>query len=339
MTHIDANGHAHRPTGEGGGQFTSKATSAPIGSLTHEQINRAQKTMENTARKVVRTYRIDESNVEDIVQDSWIQLLAREDNKGDLSKRIDESAFLKHVANIRGTKYGEGGRYGMRSEDAKARRELFDREDAFKSDNGRAMNNAERNAAAEDIRMNMFSPGTRPKADFHQPFTLMSLDAPVVSGGSGGEDSTLGDVIEADLGAEEPDERTQREERASHLLHDLNNEWVTKGDARKEIWNILTTSRSAPAVKRGSMKVVEGREAKRLVADAGGVNALTNAWLDGEITEEQEEALFSPFTGSEEGSPLNFEERELVVDVLDEHQGRAEAIWNASVLAASTSNV
>lgn len=352
MTQIDALGNAHKSAGSpGGGQFTSKTTSAPTVALSNDKIREATNTIERSARALVNSYRLDSDTADDIVQDTWVHLLDRNSRHGDIEKRASERQFLTLATKTLGTRYGEGSRFGLRSEDYKARRMLQEREAAFETDNGRKMSNSERRAAAEDIRMNGFKAGSRPKSDFHLQMSLNSLDAPA------GEDRTLGDVV-AETHLDGTDvEYDEQERRASHALLAMAEGNGTKNDARKEIWNIVSIRSGAPKVTPGTLNRKQAAHVRRVVENAGGATALAHRWEDGKASEDEEAALFAPFnrgagliaadrdakaragedvSGIDVPADLTTTDKLRVVDLMDEYPSMADRIWAAGLSAAAS---
>lgn len=339
-THTDQLGNARHTagsTGGIGGQFAAKNHSAPTdtlsdlvvetpkrsSALTTEAIRESQQIMERTASQIVRSYRISSDTVDDIVQDSWVHLLERDGRHGDFDERATERKFLNLTARTLATRYGNDARFGLRSEDFAARRQLRAEQAQFSAANGRKMSPLETEALAGKIRME-FPAGARPKPDFFREISQISLDVPVSS--VNGNATTLGDTIEQDDALAFDD----LEDEAAIALHAVENRIATKDDVRKDMWRIMSLRfDGAPQTVSGSLDARAVTNYRRLVNKSGGVHKVALNWLDGMASSEQEAALFAPF------GDIDSRQRQLVVDVLDANPQFADRIWQSGLAAAS----
>lgn len=332
-THLDQHGHAHKPAGTSqGGQFAAKHNSAPTSALeapkrsselTAEAIRDAQDVLTRTARAVTRSYRgVDASTAEDVVQDSWVHLLDRDTRLEDIAQRVGEPKFLNLTARTLATRYGHDARFGLRSEDFKARRQLRAAQDEFYLKHGRNMKPSEIEAEANRIRES-FKAGARPKPDFYVQTSQLSLD---VTHGEGSAETSLGDTL---VHADQPGFDDQ-EDAAALALHDLENKNRTKDDVRKDMWRIMSTRfDGAPQPVRESLDKKAVAAHRKVVRDAGGAGALSLRWLDGEATAAESAALFAPF------GELDARQQYAVFEVLDENPSMADNLWNAGMAAAA----
>lgn len=321
------------------GQFTDKRNTAPAnqlvadevltgpdtptnaGVLTEDAIRASQATLKATALSITRSFNIDESNADDIVQDSWLHLLERDTRKGDIVARASEKPFLNLTARKYGNNYGNDARFGLRSEEFSARRRFREAEITFERDNGRKMRPSEREKLADEVRLS-YPAGRRPKADYWRQISQLSLDVNVGDDDGG---TRFGDLLEAgsDIGFDD------QEDAAAAELHAYEGGEKSKDDVRKDMWRVMTIRfDDAPQAIRGSLDPAEVKSHKSLVKNAGGARMLALAWLDGETTEAQEAALFAPF------GDIDNKQRQRVVDVLDENPKFADHLW-ASVLTAA----
>lgn len=337
-THIDVHGSARHSAGTAGGrggQYAAKTNSAPVDALTEdvvdapkrsseltaEAIRESQQIMSRTAHQITRSFRIDASNADDIVQDSWVELLEREERLGDLADRVKERAFLNLTARSRANKYGNDARFGLRSEDFRARRELRALAEEFAAENGRKMTPSEYEQAAGEIRMS-YKAGQRPKPDFFKEISQLSLDVTISDDGA----TSLGDTLEA----ETVHGFDAQEDAAAMALHGLENDVASKDAIRNDMWRIMSLRvQDAPQPVAASIDADVAGAHRRLVNRAGGAHKLALAWLDGETTKEQEEALFAPF------GELDWHGREAVLDVLEASPKYADRLWASSLAAAS----
>lgn len=342
---IDHSGTARHNKGAAGGrggQYATKVNSTPSESLTEneshkkssaltaEAIRESQRILERTARSITRSYRIDPTHAEDIVQDSWVHLLERDKRYGDIEDRASETPFLNLVARKFATDYSNDKRFGLRSEDFSARRLLRAQASEFRAEHGRKMTPSEYQAAAEEIRMS-FPSGSRPKVDFYKEITQISLDAAVGKGGDSDTKTTRIDL----LSSPESSDIDEQEVASAHALHRLNNaadKRVSdiKNDIRSDIWRVVSTRVvGAPQPRRGSINKVSAAKHRQTVKKYGGAMRLGEAWREGETTPEQDDALFAPF------GDLDNKQRELVIEVLNGNSRFADHIWNSSLTAAA----
>lgn len=334
-THIDPKGtvrHAAGSAGSKGGQFANKQDFAPTGALTEDTpkrssqlttaaIRESQQIMERTARQITRSFRIDEENAKDIVQDSWVHLLERDTRHGDITERVGEKPFLNLTTRKFANNYGNDARFGLRSEDFRARRELRALAEKFVEENGRKMTPNEYEAAAGEVRMS-FPPSARPKPEFFREISQLSLDHTISDDGA----TTLGDTLVAG----EPDTWDHQEDAAALALHGLENKLASKAEVRKDMWRIMSLRVvGAPQPAAGTLTRKTANSHRRLLEEAGGAHAVALAWLDGDATEEQEAALFAPF------GELDQRQRMAVLDVMDATPGFADRIWSAGLVAAT----
>lgn len=340
-THIDTLGHARHSagtTGGRGGQFATKTNDAPTDSLTAEPdlttpkrssqlttdaIRESQQILTRTAAQITRSFRIDPTNAQDIVQDSWVHLLERDSRHGDIADRVTERAFLNLTARKYGNDYGNDARFGLRSEDFRARRELRAHAERFAAEKGRKMTPDEYAAAAGEIRMS-YKPGQRPKPDFYKEISQLSIDVTISDDGA----TTLGDTLEAGAAVG----FDHQEDAAASALHNLENNGTSKDAVRDDIWRIMSLrTAGAPQPVTGAVAASDAATHRRLVTRAGGAHKLALAWLDGDLDESGPEAaaLFAPF------GDIDNKQRERVVDVLDAKPEYADRLWASGLAAAS----
>lgn len=332
-THLDQHGHAHKPAGSpDGGQFTTRRNDAPTSTLgaldapklsselTAEAIRGAQDVLTRTARAITRSFRIDETNAEDIVQDSWVHLMERDTRKSDIAARMSEKAFLGLTARKYGNNYGNDARFGLRSEDFRARREIRAREDAFYEANGRKFTPTERETIADEIRMS-FPAGGRPRPDFYKEISQLSLDVPL------SKSVTYADtLIHEDRAGFDA-----QEDAAALALHTFENKQATKNDILKDMWRIMTTRHEGtPQPVPNTVSKRSARTARTVMKSSGGVHTVSLLWLDGESTQAQTDALFAPF-----GKNLTAMQQQQVFNILDDNPTMADNLWAASLTAAT----
>lgn len=331
MTTSDIHGNLHKDSGVvGAGQFSEKLNSAPAGTLTREEVLESNGIITRTAKAVVRGFRIDASNAEDVAQDAWVDLLKRKTRtnpqtrqKEDVTPRdlVKDPKLLNLITRtIAKRDYTLGGFDGLRHEDFRARRMLQEAEAEFVAQSGRKMTADERAAAANEIRLRAFAPQRRPREDFHVEYKRVPID---ISSEDGGE--TLADT----LVAEEPLGFDDQEDAAAMALHEVENGNASKLDVRRDVWKIVSIRNGAPQVVPRSVSGNAAREHRKLVDAAGGAHALTQKWLDGLTTGAQEDALFAPY------GELDDAAREKVAEVLDDHPGFADHLWGEALKAAS----
>lgn len=340
-THIDPHGHARHSagtTGGRGGQFATKVNDAPTGSLldeppalapkrsselTAEAIRESQQILSRTAAQITRSFRIDPTNAQDIVQDSWVHLLERDGRHGDIAARASERAFLNLTARKYGNDYGNDARFGLRSEDFRARRELRARADVFREQQGRKMTPDEYAAAADEIRMS-FKAGQRPKPDFYKEISQLSLDVTISDDGA----TTLGDTLES-TGSDGFDDQ---EDAAAIALHNLESKGQSKESIRDDIWRIMSLrAGDAPQPVAGSLTEDDVVAHRRCINRAGGAHKVALDWLDGTLPDSSPEvaALFAPF------GDIDNKHRVSVVDVLDATPKYADRLWASGLASAA----
>lgn len=339
--------HAAGTSASRGGQFAAKHNAAPTGALlddtsaptspqptraailTAEAIRASQEALTRVATSVTQSYRIDATNAEDIVQDSWVHLLERDERRGDIADRVGEKSFLGLVARKYAANYGNDHRFGLRSEDFSGRRTLRAKTAEIEATTGRKMTKTEYEALADEIRES-FPAGRRPRVGYHVELSQLSLDVPVSSTDPGS--ATLGDTLadEGGIGFH-GNGFDQQEDAAALALHNLENQRAAKDDIRRDMWRILSTRiDGAPQPVRGSLDATAANRAKRTVAAAGGALELATKWSYAETTPEQEEALFAPF-----GPDLDNAGRQGVFNVLESNPTYADRIWISGISAAT----
>lgn len=340
-THIDSLGHARHSagtTGGRGGQFATKTNDAPASSLsdepttlapkrsselTAEAIRESQQILTRTAAQITSSFRIDPTNAQDIVQDAWVHLLERDSRHGDIAERASERAFLNLTARKFGNNYGNDARFGLRSEDFRARRELRARADKFREEQGRKMTPDEYAAAADEVRMS-YKPGQRPKPDFYKEISQLSLDVTISDDGS----TTLGDT----LSEAEAVDYDEQEHAAAVALHGLENNGQSKESIRDDIWRIMSLrTEDAPQPVAGSLTEPQVATYRRIVTRAGGAHKVALDWLDGALDADSPEAvaLFAPF------GALDRSQCARVVDVLDATPKYADRLWASGLASAA----
>ena len=338
MTIPDEYGNIHRPAGSpgaSGGQFAGKVNTPPaqlldegqVATLIEEreraaafddQVRYAHSTMAATAATMASSFRIDPTNADDITQDAWVDLLRR--NK-ELKELVTQKSLLRLVARtIANRDYTVGGQHGLRHEDFQALRVLKEAEAAFKEEHGRPMTKNERETAADEIRLSM-PPGRRPKANYYIERGSISLDAPLGDDDGSTYGSTF--VAEEQLGYD------TQEDSAAESLHHVTEGAITKEDARRDIWRIVSIRNGAPAVRRDSVKPDTARAYRQLVARSGGAHALAQRFFDGLTSAEEDAALFAPF------GDIDVNARDRACEVLDGHPAYADQLWSQALESAT----
>lgn len=339
MTTIDALGNRHQSAGTpGGGQFATKANSAPAALLTQEEVDElidrreaeaardvkvawADDVMRRTALAVTKSFRIDTGNADDITQDAWHDLLKR--SKG-LDELIQDKPLLQLVSRTIGNRdYSVGGQHGLRYEDFRALRVLREKEQEFRIANGRSMTKLEREEAANEIRMSLPA-GRRPKPDFHVTRGTISIDAPIK-----GSDSDNPTTYGASLVAEEHLPFDRQEDAAADLLHAVDEGTTTATNARRDVWRVVAIRSGAPSVSARSLSSALATKHKKVVEASGGAHALAQRFIDGDATAAEADSLFAPF------GDIDQEDRMKVANVFDDHPSFADHLWGEAVKVAA----
>lgn len=237
-----------------------------------------------------------------------------------------------------------------RHEYIKARKELAAAEANHHVEHGRGFTTEERQAAAEQIRM-QWPAKSRPRADFYVKDTFVSFDAPT---GADDAAATIGDLTEAPAYLQQHQEDTSDENAGFALgelrmAEDADTRAKEKGAAkpsnasemraaiRSSIWNdvIVTGSNDLPVppVREQHIAHEDAKRARRIVKEAGGPAALVTRWLDKDpsITAEQERALFAPF--APEDLPLS--RLEAAALAFDDRPQFADRLWGDALATAT----
>lgn len=294
------------------------------------------------------------AGADDAVQDAFESMLKQAAEQGrDLNEIFGSDEHRGLRARIINTTAGwqhPDVQNKVRHEYIKARKELAEAELRHHDQHGRGFTLEERQAAAEQIRM-QWPAKSRPRADFYVKDTFVSFDAPT---GTDDSAATVGDLTPAPaylsqqpddgsdenagfaLGeirmAEEADERA----KAKGATRPGNAAQIRKA-IRSSVWNdvIVTGSNDLPVprVQERRISRADAAQINRTIRDAGGAAALAARWLDKDptITREQERALFAPFA-PDELPPSRLEAAALA---LDDRPHFADRLW-ADALATAT---
>lgn len=328
MTLIDAYGNHHTSVGQAGaGQFSTKNNSAPAGQLEpfEDDVKRAQETIEQVAKAASRNYRFDQHTTQDIIQESWVDLLNRRKPLSELIQE-DNKNLLKLVTRTIATRHSVGAQHGFRHEDFQARRELRDDEDLFEDTNGRRMTKSERESAAERIRMSRPA-GRRPKPDFYIQRSTFSIDAALDASESDGRN--FADLLENP----EPTPADESSSAAYALWDYENSDKATRAKIREDVWRLATESVGAPQPSPGALTDRSRIEASRAVIRStdGGAAGAAGRWLDGTSPDDEADALFAPFSGQD----LSMHDRDRVAQALLRHPAYAQKLWESAMTTAS----
>lgn len=328
MTLIDAHGNHHTSAGTvGAGQFTAKNNSAPTGldDPSREDVARAHATIEQVAKAVSRKYRFDQQVTQDIIQDSWLDLLKRRKPLGELLQDSNKNQ-LKLITRTVASWHSVGAQHGLRHEDFQARRDLRDEEALFEDAHGRRMTKSERENAAEQIRMSRPA-GRRPKPDFYIQRSTMSIDAPLDA--NDGDGRVFADTLESP----EPGPADEDSSAAYALWDYENSDKAVRSKIREDVWRLATESVGAPQPRPGAITDRKHADtARKVIRDAdGGAAGAAGRWLDGEGTEDEAEALFAPFAGQVE----SMHDRDKVAQAVLRHPAYAQKLWESAMATAS----
>lgn len=304
------------------GRFSAKETGAPevgVGVATLDRPDRAPTTtedradaikalalLERAAKIFARRYNFTDETRQDLVQEALVELL-ESGVAGSVRAIIDNPRFATHVVKTAAARYvharvrGDGP--DVRGEDMKARALLRKAMDARELDQGRPMHSSEIRGLADEIRMELFAPGHRPKEDFYITDRHVSLDAP-----QGTSDLSLADSLHAvdtrspfavddsaianlvdglSLGKDDGDLTAADGTRISR---------VTPGEVKGEAWNHFAAANDAPTAIPKSLTRRQGVDAGNVIGEyRGGLIQMCADWRSGETDERANSALFAPF--------------------------------------------
>lgn len=96
---------------------------------------------------------------------------------------------------------------------------------------------------------------------------------------------------------------------------------------RRQAWTMVAPN--APQPCQASLGVDRAARARATIFAGGGLNSVVNRWYDGDATDEETDALFSPF------GDLDHTQRADVARVLRSHPGAAAPLWDSTVTVAT----
>lgn len=296
------------------------------------------------------------AGADDAVQDAFESILTRAASQGqDLNDLFGSDEHRGLRARVISTTAGwqhPDVQNKERHEYIKARKELASAETKHHAEHGRGFTGEERQAAAEQIRM-QWPAKSRPRADFYVKDTFVSFDTPT---GDDATAATIGDLTEAPAYLQQHEEDTS-DENAGFALGELrmaeeadlrakekgevrsSNAAEMRAAVRSSVWNdvIVTGSNDLPVppVREQHIPKEEASRARRIVKEAGGPGALVARWLDKDpsVTPEQEHALFAPFS-PETLPPSRLEAAALA---FDDRPQFADRLWGDALAAATRS--
>lgn len=353
---INAFNPDEHPRNADNGQWAKKRNSAPVALLTDDEIeariaaseNRRQFNAEiedtaglfnKMAQKAVGTYRLDPTAADDIVQDSFVDVLkrrkSREEGDAGLRELMAERNLMARVAQTIGVSwYSPTAAEGLRHEDTGALRELDEKERQFETQHGRRMTKTEREQLADEIRMSR-PPGRRPKPGYHNRITALSLD---MGSDHDSNESTIADTLAGgsavtfDTTAGPAPAFDEIDDQAAVMLHALENRKATRQQIQAQAWSLAVASRGGAEPIEGCVEPNSATKHRKAVEAAGGISVVANRWLDGDATDAETEALFAPF-----GGEYQSDEAYTTAELLAERGGNiATSLWLGALKTAST---
>ena len=299
-----------------GGQFAAhNRDDAAVGLTAPRRINAAT---ELTGAEALRIARMQAGNAgswrggtvvetDDIAQDAIVSVLITVRNAGGFGLNPGVLTAAARSAISRSFQ----DTVQLHHDDLKALR-LFDTQrESVEQFQGRHLTDDELDGLAADIREDWPNPRHRPTVGFNRRrVTTASVDE---------DPSLLADV------ADQSNEMAPTS-AGDDLADALDDGRVTKAEARLRLWNALADSNDIPLVARSSMTEREIKAVKQAMKDSGGVEALVQAHLAGNTSENS--ALFAPF------GLTTTRARDRIAEFLLERPAVADRLW-ASALAGA----
>jgi len=176
-----------------------------------------------------------------------------------------------------------------RSEDSRAQVVFREREAEAEQKLNRRLTGAEAEAIAAEISASM-PPTRRPSAGFQRPRQVVPWDKLTQATQKNMEHSMSTSAVEVNT-----------QEFAAGSAGEQAEKLVDQGgrsgfvQARRLAYDVMAEKIGGPPVARGTVTEYSAQASRKVLADAGGVRAVVNAWRAGDTTTEQEKALFVPF--------------------------------------------
>ncbi len=176
-----------------------------------------------------------------------------------------------------------------RSEDSRAQVVFRERESEAEQKLNRRLTETEAEAIAAEIRASML-PKRRPSPGFQRPRQVVPWDKLTQTTQENMEHSMSAAAVEVN-----------EQEFAAGSAGEQAEKLVDRGgrsgfvQARRLAYDVMAEKIGGPAIARGTVTEYSAQASRKVLADAGGVRAVVNAWRAGDTTTEQEKALFVPF--------------------------------------------
>ena len=176
-----------------------------------------------------------------------------------------------------------------RSEDSRAQVVFREREAEAEQKLNRRLTETEAGAIAAEISASML-PKRRPSPGFQRPRQVVPWDKLTRATQENMEHSMSTSAVEVNT-----------QEFAAGSAGEQAEKLVDQGgrsgfvQARRLAYDVMAEKIGGPPVARGTVTEYSAQASRKVLADAGGVRAVVNAWRAGDTTTEQEKALFVPF--------------------------------------------
>ncbi len=213
----------------------------------------------------------------------------------------------------------------VRSEDHRAQVVFREREAEAEQKLHRRLTGAEADAIAAEISASM-PPKRRPSPGFHRPKKIVSWDS---------QTRATQENIEHSVSERSAVEVNEQEftagsagEQAEMLVAQGGRSGFVK--ARRLAYDVMAEKIGGPPVARGTVTEYSAQNSRKVLADAGGVREVVDAWRAGDATAEQEKALFVPF--KVDGATST---RKAVSATLVASGAYADDVWASAMTAAT----
>ncbi|MGO1851811.1 MAG: hypothetical protein ACTH0V_00195 [Microbacteriaceae bacterium] len=313
-----------------------------------------QRRVREMTRRHVRRTGVDESRVDDIAQQSVVEMLERLAKKRRETDTTTDAGMYRSIIEHGGllnqcinsvTQWERFDPKQIRHEEVNAYRQLQEAEQEFEQANHRPMTAKERDAEAERIRVQEFPAGRRPRIGYQRVhFTTVSLDAPVGRDGDDGlqlSDVAADDVDYGTVGRIGDDRDNPVLQRVTQREHDAYDKVAGDrpvstaaqprakyGLSEDRAWSVWAEGTGLPPVAR-PLNAEQSARVKDAVSNyPGGAAGMARDYRNGDIDERTAAPLFAPF-----GRLSAREEDELCVSFAH-YDHAAERLWAAAVSEA-----
>jgi len=211
-----------------------------------------------------------------------------------------------------------------RSEDHRAQVVFQEREAEAEQKLNRRLTGAEVDAIAAEISASM-PPKRRPSAGFQRPRQVVPWDNLTRATQANMEHSMSSSAVEVN---EQEFTAGSAGEQAEKLVAQGGRSGFVK--ARRLAYDVMAEKIGGPPVARGTVTEYSAQNSRMVLADAGGVREVVDAWRAGDATAEQEKALFVPFKVDGATSA-----RKSVSATLVASGAYADDVWASAMTAAT----